>query len=126
MIAPVARWRAAALLALAALLVACGGRQAAVARTVRGLDAARAAFVAWDGRHQLELVAAATSPDDGRARLTAYRARRAPVVDAFALAYRAAALAALDREAGLGEMAAAAAAAIGAARDLTTDARGKP
>lgn len=84
-----------ALLLLAAL-AACGPRsvqppaepaRVGLATALSATNAAREAFISWDGDHQLTIVAGATSREDGEKKLADYRARRADVVAAFTLAY---------------------------------------
>jgi hypothetical protein len=84
----------AALLCL--VLVACGAsaRQTTITHTVQVLDVAETAFLEFDGRHQLDLVNAATSLADGQAKLTSYRKDRDEVAKALIAAYRLAAVAA--------------------------------
>lgn len=85
------------LLLVVLALVACGAsaRQRTISATLLGVDAAKAAFVAADATHQLQLVAGATSHDDGAAKLASYRDRRVKLVIAFEAAYRALAIAAI-------------------------------
>jgi hypothetical protein len=81
-----------------AALTACGPRSdgPAIDQTRLGLqtaltatNAARDAFVAWDKDHQARIVEEATSLDDGKAKLAAYRMQRADVSATFVLAYSA-------------------------------------
>lgn len=78
-------------------LAACGAnaRQAELRATMMGLNAASDALVRLDARHQDELVRAATSLEDGVAKLTAYKAARDRLLDLFAAAYHAIATAAV-------------------------------
>jgi hypothetical protein len=101
------RKRAAYLLPVVLLLaVGCGpdAKQKALRHTLTGLNAARDGFVAWDHVHQQGIVDDATSLEDGKAKLKAYRTKRDKLVIAFEIAYRAVAVAALDlTTANLGE-----------------------
>lgn len=91
-----------ALVALAVLVVACGAsqRERTLRLTLATTDATAAGFAAWDGQHQLELVATAPTRAEAEAALASYQARRAVVIDAFEAAYRSLAAAALDAKAG--------------------------
>lgn len=91
------RHKRSVLLCLLLVVAACGmTKDALVAKTFIGVNAARDAFTAWDGRHQTEIVDAAKTEAEGRAELTAYRAERARVQVAFVAAYSAIAVASLD------------------------------
>jgi nitrogen fixation/metabolism regulation signal transduction histidine kinase len=81
-----------------ALLGACGpnARQTALKTSLVSLNAARDGFVQWDKQKQTTIVEDAKTLDEGKAALKAYRAKRAPVVEGFTVAYSALALAALD------------------------------
>jgi hypothetical protein len=59
------------------------------------LNAARDGFTAWDDDHQHLIVTQATSLEQGKADLDAYRKKREPVIRAFELAYKTLATAAL-------------------------------
>ncbi len=85
----------AALLVL--LLVACGptARQAQVNVMLSGLNAASDGFVAFDKAHQADIVAKAPSETEGIAALGVYRATRARVLAALAVAYQSLATAAI-------------------------------
>lgn len=87
---------------LVSLAAGCGAsaRQQTIAAALTATNASRAVFVAWDASHQTELVSTATSLEDGRQRLDAYRKQREPVVQGFAGVYRLIAAAALARDAG--------------------------
>lgn len=82
---------------------ACGpnAKQKALSYTVTGLNAARDGFVIWDANHQQKIVDDATSLGEGQAALTAYRAKREAVLQAFTVAYSALAVAALDPSAAM-------------------------
>lgn len=71
-------------------------RRKTVAGAFRGVNAARDGFVAWDLARQDQIIAAATSKDDGEAKLKSYREHRHTVELAFEVAYRGLALAALE------------------------------
>jgi hypothetical protein len=84
------------------LVAACGGAQdRAVSHASAGLEtalgatnAARDSLVAWDKDAQGAIVARATSEEDGKSALDRYRGARARVVEVFADAYAAIAVAA--------------------------------
>jgi hypothetical protein len=86
--------------AIVCFLAACsGGRVTASATETLKLahgatNSARQAFIEWDGLHQADLVARATSAAEATAALAAYRAKRTKVVGSFAIAYSAIAAAA--------------------------------
>lgn len=92
------RARASLLLIAVALFVAsCGAssRTKALSTALTAVDVAADTVVEVSNKRQEQIVEQATSPEDGRARLDAFRAARAPVVDAIASAYKAIAAAAL-------------------------------
>lgn len=97
-------------------LVACSAtaRHTALSTTTASLDAAQVTFVAYDGEHQLAIVAACPVADGKpacEAQLAAYRAERAKVLAAVVGAYRAVAAAwKLDNAASLATALAAGAA----------------
>ncbi len=62
------------------------------------VNVARDGFVEWDALHQLEIVSGATTLADGQARLVTYRGARVQITNAFELAYRALAVAALNSD----------------------------
>ncbi len=66
--------------------------------SIVALDAARDGFVQWDHDHQMSIVDAATSREEGAAKLAAYRKKRQDVLDGFQIAYRALALAATQTD----------------------------
>jgi len=70
---------------------ACGpsARVQALTTTLKSVDAARAAFVAWDDAAQTRIVDEAASLDEGRAKLATHRAKRDRLTSYFELAYRA-------------------------------------
>lgn len=87
--------RSVAVLLLLAL-ACCGGKDrkdtARIARASLGTalgatNSARDTFLTWAKAHELELVAAATSKEDGTAKLAAFRRDSQPIVAAFATAY---------------------------------------
>jgi hypothetical protein len=94
------RNRAVYLLPLILLLLAgaCGpnAKQKALRTTLVSVNAARDGFVTWDYVHQQGIVDDATSLEDGKAKLKAYREKREKAVISFEIAYRALAVAALD------------------------------
>lgn len=83
------------------LFVACGAqsREKTLKTTFVGVNAAREGFLVWDRAQQTKIVDEATTFEDGRRDLLIYAERRAPVVEAFNVAYQAIALAALDPDA---------------------------
>ncbi|MDQ3153614.1 MAG: hypothetical protein M3R63_18510 [Actinomycetota bacterium] len=89
-----------ALLGLVAVMVACGpgAKERALRTTLTGVNAARAAFVTWDGLAQDRIVEEATSLASGQHELEQHRAKRAALVAAFEGAYFALAIAATDRK----------------------------
>ena len=78
---------------LALFVVGCGGAsftdtaQKTLTTSLAATNAARDQFLSWDRAHQLELVDAATSPDDAKADLATYRAKRVKVIRAFTITY---------------------------------------
>ena len=83
-----------AIVILFSVLAACGAKTSYVqkARTTvsvthEAVKAADAGFLSWDKQHQLELVSQSESREEAEAKLTAYRAKREPIVKAFAIAY---------------------------------------
>jgi hypothetical protein len=84
-------------LLLALVLFACGAsaRERAISTALVATNATRDGFIAFDARHQQQLVDSATSLEEGRARIDAYRRQREPIVQGFATVYRAIAMAAV-------------------------------
>lgn len=78
-------------------LLACGAsqRQDTIKAALVTTDASQAAYLAYDANRQAEIVAAATSLEQGRAALSKYRGDRSKVDAAFTVAYRAIAMAAM-------------------------------
>jgi hypothetical protein len=99
----------AAAVCMAWVASGCGAsaRQRDLSAAMRGVDAAAAGFVSWDGDHQMELVQASHTKELGAAALASYRQHQVVVVDGIKTAYRAIAAAAL----GTGDVAGALAAA---------------
>lgn len=64
------------------------GREKAIRTTLITTDAAKAAFVAFDRQHQLDLVAQAPDRAAGEAALVAWRAKQAEAEKAFEVTYR--------------------------------------
>jgi hypothetical protein len=90
------------ILAVFLALPACPGpdaKQKALQTSLTALNAARDGFVVWDKHHQEKIVENATSLEQGKAALAAYRAKRAPVEQGFVIAYSALAVAALEKSA---------------------------
>jgi hypothetical protein len=79
-----------------ALVVSCASaRQKALSTALASLNGARDGFTTWDSRYQQEIVASATSIEDGRTKLTTYREKREPILRGFVVAYSLLAAAAL-------------------------------
>lgn len=116
-----------ALVLVAALLgIGCTGanRESTIRAALVTVDASRSAYVAYDQHEQEQIVAHATSLDDGKTKLAAYRAKRERVVKAFVVAYQAIATGAqLNDDHSLASVASAVIEVIAAVRDLTG---GKP
>lgn len=95
-----------AALAIAGILglgVATGGcsattRQDTIKAALITTDAARDGLLAYDVAHQHEIVSAATSLEDGKAKLASYRATRDRLVAGMDAAYRALVVAALAND----------------------------
>lgn len=87
-----------ALFAVAAcsLTVGCGAsaRQKEITTTMTVLDAAQAGYIAFDARHQLDIVKAAPDKATGEAQLGAWRQTQAKVETGLTAAWRAVAVAA--------------------------------
>lgn len=85
----------AAILSFICLAPACAAsqRESTIKAALITTDAARDAFIAYDDTAQDKIVTAATSLEQGRAALADYREKRARYVTAFAVAYRAIAVA---------------------------------
>jgi hypothetical protein len=99
MLAPNRRWYLALVVALCACTAsACTNHNAQLQTSLTVLNAARDGFTAWDDDHQHLIVTQATSLDQGKADLDAYRKKREPVIRAFELAYKTLATAALAPE----------------------------
>lgn len=84
------------LLVVAVAGSACGAsqRQDTIKAALITVDVARESWLAYDKHAQAEIVAKATSLEDGRAKLAAYRANQGKIETAFEIAYRAVASAA--------------------------------
>lgn len=84
--------------AILAPLAACGG--SAHEKTLQvsfvALNATRDGFTEWSRDHQEQIVEHATSADEAKTKVAAFRATRTKVVDAFLVAYAAFSLATLD------------------------------
>jgi hypothetical protein len=115
-----ARLLALALTTLAWACASAPSRDAVLSRVQSGLDAAEKVFVARDGDMQMAIVAAASSREDGQAKLAEHRKKRDKIAAAFVFAYGAVAAASVDLTASSLEQAArAAAAAVRALGDLS-------
>lgn len=120
-----------ALALLLALGVASGGfvsagcgmsqREKTIHASYVTTNGAHTAFVAYDRSHQVAIVNSAKSLAEGQASLTAYREKRAKVVELFSGAYRALAAAAVvsDDPENLATLSEAASLLVAALRDLT-------
>ena len=101
-----------ALFALASLSTSAGcgpsAREKTLSTTLLGVNGARDGFLAWEDKHENAIIDACNLPtctlEQGEAKLAAYRAKAVVVVEAFEVAYRAIALAALDKNASLPEV----------------------
>lgn len=119
--------RTLALIYIAAILglvlqSGCGpsARDKTLSATLLSVNAARDGFVEWDKQYQESIVDAATSLEEGKDKLLAYREDRDIVLRAFEVAYRTIAVAAINKETPLSEAvdrAADVAKAIAALRD---------
>jgi len=80
--------RAPAILAIAIVLSGCAAstRESAIRSAIAALDVSSTALVVYDKEHQESIVSGATSLDDGKAKLAAYRAKREVVRKAFVVA----------------------------------------
>jgi hypothetical protein len=103
------------LLLFLAAACASASKDAALAKTLAGVGAARDAFTAWDARHQTALVDGAASLNAGTVALTEYRGKRDKLTLAFVAAYGALAAASIDGTAASFEKATTAATALLAA-----------
>lgn len=66
--------------------------------SLTAVNTAKAGFIAWDRRHQMQIVDASKTREEAESALFAYRARRTPVVEGFEVAYRALAVAATQTD----------------------------
>jgi hypothetical protein len=84
------------LLVILLLLVACGStqRERTIKATLTAVNETRDAFVTFDQVTQSAIVDMAPTFERGSAMLAIYRKKREPVVEAFAVVYRAIAIAA--------------------------------
>jgi hypothetical protein len=76
------------LLVLAGLVACDHSRKDTIHATIIAVNAARDGFIEWDRTRQEQIVAAATSKEEGRAKLDAYREGRTKIYDGIALAYK--------------------------------------
>lgn len=88
------------LVILLVLLAACGAtqRERTIKATLVAVNQARDVFFTFDRVTQSAIVAAAPTYDRGAAALASYRKVREPVVESFAVAYRAIATAATVKD----------------------------
>jgi hypothetical protein len=79
------------------LLAACGAsaREKALTSSLTALDVAADTVVEVSNKRQEQIVETATSRDEAHAKVDAFRAERAPVIEDIARAYKAIATAAL-------------------------------
>jgi hypothetical protein len=83
-------------LLISAIILCSGCPNKSLQVGLASLNAARDGFVAYDAKHQSDIVDAAKSLEEGKASLAEYRTKREPLIQAFAVAYSALAAAALD------------------------------
>lgn len=103
---------------------AASQRESAIKAALVTADATSAAFVAYDSSRQDEIAAAATSLEDGKAKLAEYRGKRAKAEKAFAVAYRAIAVAAtLNDDQSIAALQTAVADVVAAVKELTGGAK---
>ena len=86
------RPRSIHLISVLLVAAACGGSftdkaNKTLATSLAATNGARDSFLAWDKDHQLGLVDKATSKEEAVAALAVYREKRAPVLQAFTVAY---------------------------------------
>ncbi len=85
--------RRASVAVLFLFVAGCGGASftdtanKTLSTSLAATNAARDQFLSWDKAHQMELVAVATSPEEAKDALAAYRAKRMPVIKAFTITY---------------------------------------
>jgi hypothetical protein len=81
---------------VAFILSACGAshRDRTIKATLASVNAVRDDFIAIDGRAQLAIVEAASTREEGAARLAIYREKRDIIVQGFVVVYKAIATAA--------------------------------
>lgn len=88
-----ARISAVALLLSCTLACSASSRSSALTTAFITATASEHAFVAYDSTRQADIVAKATSLDDGKAQLVVYRVKQAKVVKAFVAVFTAIAVA---------------------------------
>lgn len=116
--------RTAALALVSLLVFACGpsAKEKTIRTTLTTVNAARAAFVAWDGAVQDRIIEHATDESDGHAQLERHRDRRDELVTLFEATYMAIAVAATDvSDQNVADMLAAAALLYNAYKGLVGD-----
>lgn len=95
-------------------------RESTIKAALVTVDASKEAYVTYDAHAQDQIVARATSLDDGKAKLAEYRAKRERVVKALTVAYQAIATAAqLNDDHSLAAVAAAIGEVIATVKSLT-------
>ncbi len=79
----------------------CGSnsRTTAIQTSLVAVNAARDGFVAYDRQHQIDIADAATSKEEAKAQLQAYRKDRELLLHSFEVVYRALAIAATQNDA---------------------------
>lgn len=80
----------------AALGCGASGKQKVLQGTLASLDAVKAGLEIYDKEHQIEMVKESESRQETLYRIQMYRSRRAPILEALILAYKAVAVAALN------------------------------
>lgn len=99
---------------------AASTRESTIRAALVTVDASKEAYATYDAHAQDEIVAKATSLDDGKAKLTEYRTKRGKAIKAFVVAYQAIATAAqLNDDHSLASVAAAISEVIATVRALT-------
>ena len=83
--------RPVALLLLVVMLAACGAtaREKAISATYVGINSARDGFIAYNARHENDLVQGSQSREEAIQKLVSYRMKREHVTEAFIAAYHA-------------------------------------
>lgn len=91
-------WLTAMILLLGLLAISCHNSKKDTLKTsLQTLNATRDGFLVWDRQHKDAIVDSADTYEDGEVRLNMYREKRAAIILGFELAYKAVAIAAVDR-----------------------------